>query len=48
MNMKCTDCGKVYHLDSGVTTIIQNDIKSKTSFEIDSHTVLLGKCGDCK
>ena len=46
--MKCTDCGKVYHLDSGVTSIIQNNIKSNTSFEIDSHTVLLGKCGECK
>ena len=48
LHMKCTDCGKVYHLDSGITSIIQNDIKSNTSFEIDSHTVLLGKCGNCK
>ena len=48
LHMKCTDCGKVYHLDSGVTSIIQNNIKSNTSFEIDSHTVLLGKCGECK
>lgn len=48
LHMKCTDCGKVYHLDSGVTSIIQNNIKNNTSFEIDSHTVLLGKCGECK
>ena len=48
LHMKCTDCGKVYHLDSGVTSIIQSNIKSNTSFEIDSHTVLLGKCGECK
>lgn len=48
LHMKCTDCGKVYHLDSGVTSIIQNNIKSNTSFEVDSHTVLLGKCGECK
>ncbi len=48
LHMKCTDCGKVYHLDSGVTSIIQSNIKSNTSFEIDSHTVLLGKCGKCK
>ena len=48
LHMKCTDCGKVYHIDSGVTSIIQNNIKSNTSFEIDSHTVLLGKCGECK
>ncbi len=48
LHMKCTDCGKVYHLDSGVTSIIQNNVKSNAGFEIDSHTVLLGKCGECK
>lgn len=48
LHMKCTDCGKVYHLDSSITTHIQNDIKNNTSFEIDSHTVLLGKCNICK
>ncbi len=48
LHMKCTDCGKVYHLDSGVTSAIQNNIRNNTSFEIDSHTVLLGKCGECK
>lgn len=48
LHMKCTDCGKVYHLDSSVTSIIQNNVKSNAGFEIDSHTVLLGKCGECK
>lgn len=48
LHMKCTDCGKVYHLDSGTTSIIKNDIKNSTSFEIDSHTVLLGRCNSCK
>lgn len=48
LHMKCTGCGKVYHLDSGITSIIQNDIKSLANFEIDSHTVLLGKCNTCK
>ena len=47
LHMKCTGCGKVYHLDSGITSIIQNDIKNNTHFEIDSHTVLLGKCDTC-
>lgn len=48
LHMKCTDCGKVYHLDSTTTAIIQNDIMKTTSFEIDSHTMLLGKCDVCK
>lgn len=48
LHMKCTDCGKVYHLDSGVTALIQKDIKASTHFEIDSHTMLLGKCSSCK
>lgn len=48
LHMKCTDCGKVFHLDSTVTTSIRKNINSNTDFEIDSHTVLLGKCGKCK
>ncbi len=48
LHMKCTDCGKVYHLDSGITQQIQNNIKNNTSFEIDNHSVLLGKCNLCK
>lgn len=48
LHIKCTDCGKVYHLDHDVSALIQNDIKKNTAFEIDSHTVLLGKCNTCK
>ncbi len=48
LHIKCTDCGKVYHLDHDVSALIQNDIKKNTAFEIDSHTVLLGKCSTCK
>lgn len=48
LHMKCTGCGKVYHLDSGITSTIQNGIRNSTNFEIDSHTVLLGKCNMCK
>ncbi|MEE1138467.1 MAG: transcriptional repressor [Acutalibacteraceae bacterium] len=48
LHMKCTDCGKVYHLDSNVTAQIHNNILNSTSFEVDNHTVLMGKCGMCK
>lgn len=48
LHMKCTGCGKVYHLDHSMTAHMQDDIKSNTGFEIDSHTVLLGKCNTCK
>ncbi len=48
LHMKCTDCGKVYHLDSSVTAQIQSNIMDSISFEVDSHTVLLGKCSVCK
>ncbi len=47
LHIKCTDCGKVYHLDSAVSSEIKNDVSS-SGFEIDSHTVLLGKCGKCR
>ncbi len=48
LHMKCTDCGKVYHLDSSVSSVIKEDIGSSTGFEIDSHTVILGRCNTCK
>ena len=48
LHMKCTGCGKVYHLDHGISDHMQKDIKSTTGFEIDTHTVLLGKCNTCK
>lgn len=48
LHMKCTDCGKVYHLDSDVSSTIKRDIGNSTGFEIDSHTVILGKCSSCK
>lgn len=48
LHMKCTDCGKVYHLDSSVTEQMQNNIMTSTGFQVDSHTVLLGKCSVCK
>lgn len=48
IHMKCVDCGKVYHLDNGITQLMQNNIKSNTGFEVDSKSILLGKCGECK
>lgn len=48
LHMKCTDCGKVYHLDSSVSSVIKKDIGSSTGFEIDSQTVILGRCNTCK
>ncbi len=48
LHMKCTDCGKVFHLDSGISSHIQNDVAKNAEFEIDTHTVLLGKCRKCK
>ena len=48
LHIKCTDCGKVYHLDHGISDHMQKDIKTTTGFEIDTHTVLLGKCNTCK
>lgn len=48
LHIKCTDCGKVYHLDSTVSSVIKKDIDTSTGFEIDSHTVILGRCNTCK
>lgn len=48
IHMKCVGCGKVYHLGGEAARMIQDDINKSAKFVIDSKTVLLGKCEDCK
>ena len=48
LHVKCTDCGKVFHLDSGISSHIKHDIKDSADFVIDNQSVLLGKCGKCR
>ena len=47
-HLRCTDCGRIIHLDCGVMSDICTHIQSHHGFSIDiSKTILYGKCNDC-
>lgn len=49
LHMKCTNCGRLFHMDEGVTSDLLRQIKQDSDFSVDeSETVLYGKCSDCK
>lgn len=49
LHMKCTDCGKLYHLEDGASAAILQNILNTSDFAVDeAQTVLFGCCKDCK
>ena len=48
LHMKCKECGKICHMDEQESREIMEKIRSNDSFEVDSSTILVGKCSDCK
>ena len=48
LHMKCTVCGKLFHLDEGVSDQLLHQIKKLCNFSIsESDTVLFGVCDGC-
>lgn len=48
IHMKCTACGKLYHMDDEETEKILTEVFQKASFMIDrEETTLYGTCGGC-
>lgn len=48
-HLKCTECGKLIHLDDKTTHFMQCRIKKQHDFIIDGEkTLLFGKCGECR
>lgn len=48
LHMKCTDCGKIFHMNHKASENILNDIMQDNNFSVDdAQTILLGKCSDC-
>ena len=48
LHLKCTECGKLLHMDDDESLEILSTVLAKNSFNIDEKkTVLLGKCGEC-
>jgi Fur family ferric uptake transcriptional regulator len=49
LHMKCTECGKLLHMNDDISDTLLKEIFKASNFSVDSgKTVLFGKCDDCK
>jgi Fur family ferric uptake transcriptional regulator len=49
LHLKCIGCGKLMHLDEGVSDELLNRVKRVSDFCVsEESTVLFGRCGDCR
>lgn len=49
LHLKCTDCGKLLHLDDDASTLVLRNVLRNSHFAVDEkQTVLFGKCGTCR
>lgn len=49
LHLKCTDCGKLLHLDDDASTAVLRNVLRNSHFAVDEkQTVLFGKCGSCR
>ncbi len=48
LHLKCTDCGKLFHMEETSSKHLLEDVLNDAGFSIDQQqTVLLGKCAGC-
>lgn len=48
-HLKCEKCGKLFHLDCGEITHLEEHISNEHNFQIDpARTVFYGVCEDCE
>ena len=49
LHLKCTDCGRILHMDDDESLRIMLQVMKNNHFEVDNRlTVLVGKCSHCK
>ena len=49
LHLKCTDCGRLFHMKETSSKHLLQDILNDAGFIVDQQqTVLFGKCADCK
>ena len=49
IHLRCTECGKTYHVDVPTTEFVADRIAETAGFEVDrSKTVISGVCRNCK
>lgn len=48
LHLKCTNCGRIIHLDNSSTESVRMLLKNKNNFSINEHkTILYGLCDMC-
>ncbi|MBQ8849640.1 MAG: transcriptional repressor [Clostridia bacterium] len=48
LHMRCVACGRLFHLDEGLSDELLLKVRSKCGFSVsEEETILLGKCGGC-
>lgn len=48
-HLKCSNCGKIIHLEHGFSSDMRAKIAKQHGFLVDeSQTVLIGRCGECR
>ncbi len=49
LHMKCMDCGRLLHLEQGLSKELLRQVQRSSSFSVSQEeTVLFGRCADCK
>lgn len=49
LHLKCTACGRLFHLDGAVSTFLQKQILASNRFSLDEEsTLLFGVCYACQ
>ncbi len=48
LHLKCKECGRLIHLDSKTSHLVEERIMSAGGFAIDEGALLFGRCSDCK
>lgn len=48
LHLKCTECGKLFHMNSALSSLLVQQISANHRFNVSQHdTVLYGKCRSC-
>lgn len=49
IHISCSVCGKIFHMNHTLASLIQEQLVNQNDFELDrSKTVILGVCKECK
>ena len=48
LHLKCKSCGRLIHLDEGISEGIKDTLVRIGGFQIDEGEMLLGRCNECK